>query len=210
MAINSKDQARPMPIPNGRESVEDMSTPSQAIGPEPTDNMQEPTNEEMAQVDFLLGSIKDFIWDEGYDQLIQRMETNKGDLSKEIGDIAGELVNEEVKAAEQTGTKISRNILLGIGSEVINELAEVAVHEKLIELKGDKRTQDFQGEALYHAINKYGELGDVGVNPVDSINQLQTILKGQAPESEIVAKMGVQVPQDAPQDEILMEETVSG
>jgi hypothetical protein len=210
MAINSKDQARPMPIPNGRESVEDMSTPSQAIGPEPTDNMQEPTNEEMAQVDFLLGSIKDFIWDEGYDQLIQRMETNKGDLSKEIGDIAGELVNEEVKAAEQTGTKISRNILLGIGSEVINELAEVAVHEKLIELRGDKRTQDFQGEALYHAINKYGELGDVGVNPVDSINQLQTILKGQAPESEIVAKMGVQVPQDAPQDEILMEETVSG
>ena len=210
MAINSKDQARPMPIPNGRESVEDMSTPSQAIGPEVADNMQEPTNEEMAQVDFLLGSIKDFIWDEGYDQLIQRMETNKGDLSKEIGDIAGELVNEEVKAAEQTGTKISRNILLGIGSEVINELAEVAVHEKLIELKGDKRTQDFQGEALYHAINKYGELGDVGVNPVDSINQLQTILKGQAPESEIVAKMGVQVPQDAPQDEILMEETVSG
>ena len=210
MAINSKDQARPMPIPNGRESVEDMSTPSQAIGPEPTDNMQEPTNEEMAQVDFLLGSIKDFIWDEGYDQLIQRMETNKGDLSKEIGDIAGEMDNEEVKAAEQTGTKISRNILLGIGSEVINELAEVAVHEKLIELKGDKRTQDFQGEALYHAINKYGELGDVGVNPVDSINQLQTILKGQAPESEIVAKMGVQVPQDAPQDEILMEETVSG
>ena len=209
MAINSKDQARPMPIPNGRESVEDMSTPSQAIGPEPTDNMQEPTNEEMAQVDFLLGSIKDFIWDEGYDQLIQRMETNKGDLSKEIGDIAGELVNEEVKAAEQTGTKISRNILLGIGAEVINELAEVAVHEKLIELRGDKRVQDFQGEALYHAINKYGELGDVGVNPVDSINQLQTILKGQAPESEIVAKMGVQVPQDAPQDEILMEETVS-
>ena len=96
MAINSKDQARPMPIPNGRESVEDMSTPSQAIGPEVADNMQEPTNEEMAQVDFLLGSIKDFIWDEGYDQLIQRMETNKGDLSKEIGDIAGELVNEEV------------------------------------------------------------------------------------------------------------------
>ena len=154
MAINSKDQARPMPIPNGREPVEDMSTPSQAISPEPTDNMQEPTNEEMAQVDFLLGSIKDFIWDEGYDQLIQRMETNKGDLSKEIGDIAGELVNEEVKAAEQTGTQISRNILLGVGSEVINELAEVAVHEKLIELKGDKRVQDFQGEALYHPINK--------------------------------------------------------
>ena len=63
---------------------------------------------------------------------------------------------------------------------------------------------------MYHAINKYGELGDTGVNPVDSINQLQTILKGQAPESEIMSKMGVQVPQDAPQDEILMEETVSG
>ena len=54
------------------------------------------------------------------------------------------------------------------------------------------------------------ERGDVGVNPVDSINQLQTILKGQAPESEIMSKMGVQVPQAAPQDEILMEETVSG
>jgi hypothetical protein len=164
----------------------------------------------MAQVDFLLGSIKDFIWDDGYDQIIQRMESNKGDLSKEVGDIAGELVNEEVKAAEQAGTKVSRNILLGIGSEVINELAEVAVHEKVIELKGDDKTQEFQTEALYHAINKYGELGDTGVNPVDSINQLQTILKGQTPESEIMSKMGVQVPQDAPQDEILMEETVSG
>ena len=192
MAINSKEQVRPMPIPSGRESVKDMSTPSAAIGPEAADKMQEPNNEEMAQVDFLLGSIKDFIWDEGYDQIIQRMESNKGDLSKEVGDIAGELVNEEVKAAEQTGTKVSRNILLGVGSEVINELAEVAVHEKVIELNDDKRVQDFQGEALYHAINKYGELGDTGVNPVDSINQLQTILKGQAPESEI------------------MEETVSG
>jgi len=77
MDINSKDQARPMPIPSGREPVEDMSTPSQAIGPEPTDNMQQVTNEEAAQVDFLLGSIKDWIWDEGYDQVLQRMQSNK-------------------------------------------------------------------------------------------------------------------------------------
>lgn len=210
MDINSKDQARPMPIPSGREPVEDMSTPSQAIGPEPTDNMQQVTNEEAAQVDFLLGSIKDWIWDEGYDQVLQRMQSNKGDLSKEIGDIAGELVNQEVKVAEDTGTQISRNILLAVGSEVINELSEVAVHEKIIDLKSDDKAQEFQAEAMYHAINKYGELGDVGVNPVDSINQLQTILKGQTPESEIMAKMGVQVPQDTPQDEILMEETISG
>ena len=208
MAIYEKDQARPMPIPPGRESVDKMSTPSPMVEPEVQDNVEPANTQELQQADFLLGGIKDRIWDEDYDQVVASLKKG-GDLEKSVGSLAGELVNNEVKMAQAEGVNVSREILIAVGAEVVNELAELAVHEGLIELKDDSYAQEFQAGAMVHAVNRYSELGDEGINPVDSIELAQTIMRGQVPESEIMNRMGVAVPPQPPEDEILMEETVS-
>ena len=193
-----KPQARGIPIPPGRTVADEtegafLNTESVPTGPETTDNLKDPTPEEVKQIDMLLGTLKDFIWDEGYNSIAEKIKAREDQLPQVIGEIAGRMVNREVQAADAAEAQISRDILFGVGAEIVNELFEVAAQEGVYKAKGEKQQENDQGEALIYAVQKYGEMGDPNMDPQALMQLASTAVKGGYPQEEMVAKMGVQV-----------------
>ena len=152
-------------MPDGRAppmEVEGQEVPVEMLesfGPQTTEELPQTTDQEGRQVDMLLGSILDFVWDEGYDEIKSRLESGRTNLEQTIGHIAGQMVNREVQAASSAGVEVSRDILLGVGAEVINAIAEIAVKEGILDAGSDVQQDELQGEALIYAIQKYAEEG---------------------------------------------------
>jgi len=194
-----KPITRPMEIPAGRPVEQEGDMMSRAMGPEPSDELPEITPDEEGQVDVLLGTMLDFVWGDGYDTIVKKLRSGQDNLEQTLGSIAGQMVNKEVNAATQEGVEISRDILIGVAAELINALAEVALHEGIM-YKGTEESQEqLQGEALIYAVERYGELGDPGMNPEGPIRLAQSILKGKYPD-KVANKMGYRAPQ--PEEEV--------
>ena len=166
-----------------------------AMGPEPSDELPEITPDEEGQVDALLGTMLDFVWGEGYDTIVKKLESGQDNLEQALGTIAGQMVNKEVNAASQEGVEVSRDILIGVAAELINALAEVALHEGIMRKGSDESQEQLQGEALIYAVERYGELGDPGMNPEGPIRLAQSILKGNYPD-KVANKMGYRAPEE--------------
>ena len=162
----AEKQIRAQPMPDGIAppmEVEGQEVPVEMLesfGPRAVEELPQTTDQEDRQVDMLLGSILDFVWDEGYDEVKSRLESGRTNLEQTIGDLAGQMVNREVQAASGAGVEVSRDILLGVGAEVINAISEIAVKEGILDAGSDAQQDEFQGEALIYATQKYGELGD--------------------------------------------------
>ena len=190
-----KPITRPMDIPAGRPVEEEGNAMANSMGPQTADELPEITPEEEGQVDSLLGTMLDFVWGDGYDTIVKKLQSGQDNPEKTFGTIAGQMVNKEVNAATQEGVEISRDILIGVAAELINALAEIAVHEGIIK-KGSEEAQDqIQGEALIYAVERYGELGDPGMNPEGPIRLAQSILKGNYPD-KVAGKMGYRAPEE--------------
>jgi len=188
-----KSVARPMDIPPGRMVGEDGTAMEDVMGPEPVDEMPEITPEEEGQVDMILGQILDFIWDTGYETIVKKLRDGQSNLPEAMGHIAGQMVNREVQAASKGGVEVSRDILIGIANVVVNALAEVADHEGIMKTKSEDQQQKEQGEALIYAVQKYGELGDPGLDPQQPMQMAQNILRDKYPEERVARKMGMRV-----------------
>jgi hypothetical protein len=196
-----KPQARGIPIPRGRTIPDEtegafLNTESLPTGPEMTDEMPPPSPEEEKQVDMLLGTLKDFIWDDGYNAIVQQMTDRQDQIPAVVGELAGRMVNKEVMAADSAEVEVSRDILYGVGAEVVNELFEVAAEEGLYKAKGEKQQQNDQGEALIYAVQKYGEMGDPNMNPQALMQLASSAIQGNYPQEQMVSKMGVRVAPD--------------
>ena len=145
-----KPQARGMPIPRGR-TVPDESpdavlfTESEAVEPEMDDKLPNPTPDEEKQLDMAVGAIKDFIWDEGYEEIVSRLEGEQGNIEQAIGTMAGRMINREVMASDEGGNSISRDLLFAIGGEVVNELYNVAENAGLYQKGSEQEDQEAQG-----------------------------------------------------------------
>ena len=132
MAI--KDVQRGFERPDGRTVPDEspgavLNTESVPVEPEMEDNLAEPTTQDEGLLDMALGAIKDFIWDEGYDEIVNRLEGSQGNLEEAIGEMAGRMVNREVMASDEGGNSINRDLLYSLGAEVVNELYNVAERE---------------------------------------------------------------------------------
>jgi len=86
---------------------------------------------------------------------------------------------------------LSRDILFGVGAEVVNELFEVASHEGLYKKSNTEEQQADQGEALIRAVEKYGKMGDPHMNPQGLMKMASSVLKGGYPEGQVENKMGI-------------------
>ena len=111
-----KEQARGMNRPNGKTVADEspgafLNTESVPIEPEFEDNLANPTKQDEGQLDMALGAIKDFIWDEGYDEIVNRLEGSQGNLEEAIGEMAGRMVNREVMASDEGGNPMNRDLL---------------------------------------------------------------------------------------------------
>tara|TARA_Y100000310_G_scaffold342967_1_gene448514 strand:- start:1664 stop:2281 length:618 start_codon:yes stop_codon:yes gene_type:complete len=201
MAI--KDVARGFDRPPGM-TVADPSLgamgESLPIEPETDDGLVEPTPQEERQIDMFLGSIKDFIWDEGYDAIVERMREGQANLNETIGETAGRMVNREVKASDGGGNPVSRDLLFSLTGFVVNDLFELAKHEGIYKGDSDQAAQQDQGEALIHAVIKYGKMGDPSINPQDIQSLAANAVRGGYPEEKTMAKMGIPTEMEPPPD----------
>ena len=193
-----KPMNRPTQIPAGRpvEETDDLGRPSVPFGPEQTDSLPAPTPEEDSQIDMLLGTLLDFVWGDGYDAIVERMEAAPTRLQQTIGEWAGQMVNVEVKSAGESGVNVSRDILIGVADELINNIAEIAVKEGIWSPASDEEQEQFQGEALMFAVQHYGELGDEGLSSDGMIQNASSILREEYPEDQMAAKLGRRVPDE--------------
>ena len=193
-----KPQARGMEIPPGM-TVPDESpnatlfTESVEVEPEVEDNLAEPTKEDEGQLDMALGAIKDFIWDEGYDEIVNRLEGSQGNLEQAIGEMAGRMVNREVMASDEGGNSMNRDLLYALGAEVVNELYNVAEREGIYKSKDDRGNQEAQGESLIYATQKYVDMGDDQIDPSGSMKLAANALRGQYPQEKTMPRMGMPV-----------------
>ena len=193
-----KPQARGMEIPPGM-TVPDESpnatlfTESVEVEPEVEDNLAEPTKEDEGQLDMALGAIKDFIWDEGYDEIVNRLEGSQGNIEEAIGEMAGRMVNREVMASDEGGNSMNRDLLYALGAEVVNELYNVAEREGIYKSKDDRGNQEAQGESLIYATQKYVDMGDDQIDPSGSMKLAANALRGQYPQEETMPRMGMPV-----------------
>ena len=192
---------RAQQIPTGQSVVSpedaELGIQPERLGSQMSDPLQEPTKEEESQVDMLLGGILDFVWGDGYDEIRGRMERSPNNLQQTIGGWAGRMVNVEVKSAAEGGVNVSRDILIGVAAEIINAVAEIAKKEKLWKPANDKEEEQFQGEALMYALEKYGELGDEGLNPQKSMEMAMSILREEQPEAQMMSQLGVRQKEEA-------------
>ena len=196
-----KEQARGMNRPNGK-TVADKSpgaflnTESVPIEPEVEDNLAEPTKEDEGQLDMALGAIKDFIWDEGYDEIVNRLEGSQGNLEEAIGEMAGRMVNREVMASDEGGNPMNRDLLYALGGEVVNELYNVAEREGIYKKRDDRGDQEAQEESLIYATQKYVDMGDDQIDPAGSMKLAANALRGQYPPEKAMPRMGMPVGED--------------
>ena len=196
-----KPQARGMPIPRGR-TVPDESpdavlfTESEAVEPEMDDKLPNPTPDEEKQLDMAVGAIKDFIWDEGYEEIVSRLEGEQGNIEQAIGTMAGRMINREVMASDEGGNSISRDLLFAIGGEVVNELYNVAENAGLYQKGSEQEDQEAQGQSLIYAAQKYMEMGDDQVDPSGPMKLAANAIRGKQAPEEMVSRMGVPVPEE--------------
>ena len=196
-----KPQARGMPIPAGR-TVPDESpdavlfTESEPVEPEMDDKLPPPTPDEEKQLDMAVGAIKDFIWDEGYEEIVSRLEGEQGNIEQAIGTMAGRMINREVMASDEGGNSISRDLLFAIGGEVVNELYNVAENAGLYQKGSGQEDQEAQGQSLIYAAQKYMEMGDDQVDPSGPMKLAANAIRGKQAPEEMVSKMGVPVPEE--------------
>ena len=197
-----KPVARGREIPPGRTIPDQspgafMNTQSLPVGPDEVDNLPQPTPEEENQIDIFLGGLKDFIWDDGYNSIVAKLKKGQSKIPETVGEIAGRMVKKEVKASDDANNSVSRDILYGIGAEVVNELFEVAHQEGLYVTSNEQEQQADQGDALIAAVQKYGDSwGKEGDPMMDEKGVMQTaasVLRGGYPEAQVAQKMGIQM-----------------
>ncbi len=199
MAI--KDVQRGFEVPPGKTVPDEspgavLNTESVAVEQEVEDNLAEPTKDDEGQLDMALGAIKDFIWDEGYDEIVNRLEGSEGNLEEAIGEMAGRMVNREVMASDEGGNSINRDLLYALGAEVVNELYNVAEREGIYKSKDERANQEAQGEALIYATQKYVDMGDDQIDPSGSMKLAANALRGQYPPEETMPRMGMPAEKD--------------
>ena len=199
MAI--KDVQRGFETPPGMTVADEspgavLNTESVPVEQEVEDNLVEPTKSDEGQIDMALGAIKDFIWDEGYDEIVNRLEGAQGNIEQAIGEMAGRMVNREVMASDEGGNSINRDLLYSLGAEVVNELYNVAEREGIYKGKDERGDEEAQGESLIYATQKYVDMGDDQIDPSGSMKLAANALRGQYPPAKEMPSMGMPVGED--------------
>ena len=197
-----KPQARGMAIPPGR-TVPDESkgavlfTESVEVEPEVEDGLGKPTEGEEKQFDMVLGELKDFIWDEGYEEIVGRLESGQGNLADTVGEIAGRMINREVMASDEAGNSVSRDNLYSVRAEIVNELFNVAENAGVYDKQSERADQEIQGEALIAAARKYVDMGDPNIDPSGPMKLAANALRGKYPNEKTMPRMGIPVEEES-------------
>lgn len=97
----------------------------------------------------------------------------------------------EIDSAKSGGVNVSQDVLLSIGSELVNNIAEVAKNEGLIKNMSEKEEQQLQGEALIFATEQFVDDSPEGIDPSGPMKMAASALRGTYDGETEMPRMGV-------------------
>ena len=156
-----KEQARPMPIPVGQSTVSPEEQEMANLGIE---NLSE---EEIVQAKGIVENIVRYIYSDGAPDILEQASNGS---PQRLGEIAGNLVTNEIALEEEDGKEVSRD-----------ELTDLVMHENIVDLPDEKSEQMFMGEALTYAIGAAIESDDPQFTG-ESVMQMVTNLIKSSPQ----------------------------
>jgi len=172
-----KQPARSFPIPP--------SVPQEAEGEQVViddDREQSPfpeaSPEEAQMADSITSEIYMYIYRDGWDEIIEELKGSKDNLAEAVGDMAGNLLSNEMLMAEEEGAEISREMYLDMQSGVIHQLTEVVAEKDIRKFKDDNEAQAFMGEALTYAINANIDSEDTKITRDSWLELTKEMLRG--------------------------------
>jgi hypothetical protein len=182
-----KEQARPMPIPNGKSTLPQEEQEMANLGIE---NLSE---EEIAQAKGIVENITIYIYSDGAPDILEQAGNGS---PQTLGEIAGNLVTNEIALEEEEGKEVSRDMEVAVMEEVVHELTDLFMHENIVDLPDEKSEQMFMGEALTYAIGAAVESDDPQFTG-ESIMQMFTNLVNSS-EAQGQPTAGVLATQEKP------------
>jgi len=182
-----KEQARPMPIPNGKSTLPQEEQEMANLGIE---NLSE---EEIAQAKGIVENITIYIYSDGAPDILEQAGNGS---PQTLGEIAGNLVTNEIALEEEEGKEVSRDMEVAVMEEVVHELTDLFMHENIVDLPDEKSEQMFMGEALTYAIGAAVESDDPQFTG-ESIMQMFTNLVNSS-EAQGQSTAGVLATQEKP------------
>lgn len=160
-----KEQSRPMPIPTAAPTAaSDKSIHQQQAA---SLGMEQASEEEVMQAKGIVENVVSYIYSDGAPDILQQMA---GATPRELGEIAGNLVTNEIALEEEAGQDISRDIEAEIMAEVILELVDLGMHEGVLNLPDEESEQAFMGEALTYALGAAMDSDDPEVTNESMMN----------------------------------------
>lgn len=165
-----KDQARAMPMPTGAPVEQEMQEPI----------IEEASEQEIAQAKGVVANIVDYIYSDGVADILQQIGNGS---AQKLGEVAGNLVTNEIALEEEDGNDIDRNIEIEIMAEIVHEIMDLAESKGVIDFVDEQKEQAFAGEALTHAINAAVESNDPQVTE-DSLMSMLAGALGGAPQPQ--------------------------
>ncbi len=112
------------------------------------------------------------------------------DIASDVGMMALTLVQTAAEQAEQAGREFDVDMLIGVATEVIDSLLEMAEAAKLIE---DAKDEELLEDALFAAVQAYATTAEPNSDEAEAAQQMlqQMADDGMLDEAQgVVAKMG--------------------
>ena len=150
------------------------------------DHNPDATDEEFAQVGMIVNEVNSFIYSDGNEDIVKAMKEGEDSLPQTVGDIGGNLLHNEIQMFEEEGEEISREVYVEMQSQIIHELTEVAVEEKLVKFKDDNEAQAFMGEALTYAMVNNIDSDDPQISPENWAASTAQMLRDMPQQPETV------------------------
>lgn len=176
-----------MPIPNGKSTLPQEEQEMANLGIE---NLSE---EEIAQAKGIVENITIYIYSDGAPDILEQAGNGS---PQRLGEIAGNLVTNEIALEEEEGKEVSRDMEVAVMEEVVHELTDLFMHENIVDLPDEKSEQMFMGEALTYAIGAAVESDDPQFTG-ESIMQMFTNLVNSS-EAQGQPTAGVLATQEKP------------
>ena len=181
-----KEQARPMPIPAGNTTASAEEQEMNEAG------MELASAEEIELAKGVVENVVRYIYSDGAPDIIEQISDGN---PQSLGEVAGNLVTNEIALEEEEGRDISRDIEVEIITEIVHELTDLAMMENIVDLPDERSEQTFLGEALTYAIGAAVESNDPQFAP-DSMMEMITNMLNEGSQSGQPVD-GVMAPQEA-------------
>jgi len=129
------------------------------------------TEQENKQARIFMTNIRNTLYDTMADQVAVRLKRGRENMTQAVGDLAAELMYNETASAQMAETPLSQNIMIELGSNIVEELYTIADALGLWQPGDDTTAQKDQSTSLNYAAQKFVHMA--GPSNMVDVGQLQ-------------------------------------